>query len=235
MLVHDSCIPITGLFLASTPGKDVCHPFSAGVYSRLAQKAEIEVVVLVARWTLYLERDQFDNGEGGKEPGKPIYVAPLENEAWRASDDTRRRLVSERYAAGIQELLRLGKTVILVYPIPEVGWNVPEYLARARLHGIELDIPLTTSFANFRMRNTSTYDALNAAGDDARLHRVEPASLLCDTYVKGRCVAQLHGVPLYIDDDHLSSTGATLVVNEIFEQLTRLQSQPISDDGRTFD
>ena len=125
--------------------------------------------------------------------------------------------------------------MILVYPIPEVGWNVPEYLARARLHGVELNPPLTTSFANFRMRNTSTYDALNAAVDDARLHRVEPASLLCDTYVKGRCVAQLHGVPLYIDDDHLSSTGAILVVNEIFERLIRLQSQPVSDDDRTFD
>ena len=37
-----------------------------------------------------------------------------------------------RYVAGIEELLDAGLRVVLVYPIPEAGWNVPEELARRR-------------------------------------------------------------------------------------------------------
>ena len=42
--------------------------------------------------------------------------------------------------------------------------------------------------------------------------------VFCDNMVLNNCVAQYAGIPFYLDDDHLSDAGATLVVNEIFKQ-----------------
>lgn len=36
--------------------------------------------------------------------------------------------------------------------------------------------------------------------------------------VLNNCVAQYVGILFYLDDDHLSDAGATLVVNETFKQ-----------------
>ncbi len=111
------------------------------------------------------------------------------------------------------------KTVILVYPIPEVGWNVPAYAARLKAHSVGSTNDLTTSHQLFIERNKRAYEALDDIGEHPNLIRIKPENILCNTYVKGRCVAQIDGVPLYSDDDHLSNAGARLVVNEIMRYI----------------
>ena len=117
--------------------------------------------------------------------------------------------------------------MILVYPIPEMGWDVPSRLARLYLRDGRLSVDsASTSLASFIQRNQRTYAALDRIGTHPRLIRVKPASLLCDTAVKGRCAAQLHGLPLYFDDDHLSDAGAIPVVNAIMAHLRQKPDTP---------
>ncbi len=78
---------------------------------------------------------------------------------------------------------------------------------------------LTTSHRAFTERNKAAYDALDSIGEHPNLVRIKPESMLCDTYVKGRCVVQLKGGPLYSDDNHLSSAGARLIVGEISKHI----------------
>ena len=73
---------------------------------------------------------------------------------------------------------------------------------------------LTTSRRAFIERHKAAYDALDRIGEHPNLVRIKPESMLCDTYVKGRCVVQLNGVPLYSDDNHLSRAGARLIAGE---------------------
>jgi hypothetical protein len=48
---------------------------------------------------------------------------------------------------------------------------------------------------------------------------IKVSEILCNSYVANRCVAQVKGVPLYFNDDHLSKEGAKLVVAEILRKL----------------
>lgn len=222
MLIRDGCAPVTGLFFPGTPEYRDCDPFNMFVYEHLARNEATNVIVLVARWTGYMESDRFDNEEGGRESGLPMFVAPLGDDGWVRDESVRKHLVAEAFAEGIREFLEMGKTVILVYPIPEVGWNVPEYLARTRMLDEKLPEPLTTSFERFRRRNDDAYSALDGVGEHLNLHRLYPADVLCDTYVEQRCIAQLDGIPLYFDSNHLSIAGSALVIDPIIRKIMGL-------------
>ncbi len=171
----------------------------------------------MARWTIYLEGTGFDNGEGGIEPeigylwtdggvkridhNRPLFV--------------RRVAVAESFKSAVSDLLNSGKRVILVYPVPEVGWNVPIYASKKFLHSTENSI--TTNYETYLQRNATAIKALDSLGMHDNLVRIHPDKTLCNTSAKGRCNAVSNGVPLYYDEDHLSNVGAALLTNEIIK------------------
>ena len=119
-------------------------------------------------------------------------------------------------------MIHTGKTIILIYPIPEAGWHVPRYLAKRAMfaspnQGEEKDV--TTSYESYAMRNKDTIQILDSVGEHPNLIRIRPDTIFCNTSVPGRCVVQLNGVSLYRDEFHLSNTGASLVVREIMKHL----------------
>ena len=84
---------------------------------------------------------------------------------------------------------------------------------------------LTTSHRAFIERNKAAYDALDRIGEHPNWVRIKPESMLCDSYVKGRCVVQLNGAPLYSDDNHLSRAGARLIAREIAKHIANNQGE----------
>jgi hypothetical protein len=106
--------------------------------------------------------------------------------------------------------------VVQVYPVPEVGWNVPREVLRRMKVAMGKRDALTTSYEVFRQRHADTYAALDGVGDSPNLIRVRPEDVFCNTVVPGRCVAESEGKPYYWDDSHLNeSAGAPLVVDQI--------------------
>ena len=175
-------------------------------------------VVLVARFTAYLEIDGFDNREGGVEKVVPtVFDDRRHGEAARPPQQ-RSDAIAALYLDTIERLLRAGKRVVLVYPIPEVGWNVPDYAAkRRRYHGAGGEV--TTSYAVFQQRNAATLALFDSLGTRANLARVLPHEIFCDSFVPGRCTATLDGWPLYRDDDHLSDYGAGFLAGPIVDAI----------------
>jgi peptidoglycan/LPS O-acetylase OafA/YrhL len=214
-LSFSGCVPIRGLRRNDDSGARKCEKYNNLVFEYVKKHHEIETIVLISRWTQYLVGSPFDNGEGGREDNGNVYVLPAGVDVHSILPDQRQAFVSKAYIEGVKAFLGLGRKVILIYPEPEVGWNVPQYLAREVLNGISRDGPLTTDLKVFEQRNSAVFSAFNSIGDDLNLKRVYPSELLCDSYLKGKCIAQLDGIPLYSDDDHLGSMGAKLVVNEI--------------------
>ena len=215
-----SCIPVMG---SQSTERDetsqTCQALRQAFFDPATLNALPPTVILAARWTLAMEQQRSNNGEGGQEPGTSfsLHSAQTATLGYQAA-------LAQDYADSVQQLLRQGKTVILVYPIPEMSWDVPNRLARLYLRDGRLSVDsASTSLASFIQRNQRTYAALDRIGTHPQLIRIKPASLLCDTAVKGRCAAQLHGLPLYFDDDHLSDAGAIPVVNAI---MTQLRQQP---------
>ena len=183
-------------------------------------------VVLGGRMPLYLERRMFDNGEGGIEKTNDIFLQVADP----SSADTR-MAISRAFAKTVHHLLQQGHRVVLLYPIPEVGWHVP--------HKFVQDLPrsfnkidewvqsqgVTTSFPVYQQRSKSTFALYDSLPDDPNLLRIYPDKLFCNTRLIGRCVTHDQQALFYVDDDQLSLAGAKLVVDEIMAQSVKVWPQ----------
>lgn len=198
-----------------------CHAFATAVESRILTDPSIRSVVLVARWMMLVE-PVFDNREGfvDRENGDMrLQIGPL-GQARSLPPSEQRRAVMDSYLATIRRYLAAGKQVVLVYPVPEVGWSVPETWARRmRIAGDESQPAPTTSAAVFRQRQAPILAAFDSLGPLPGLVRVRPGDELCGPGPSDRCITEREGRPLYADDDHLSTFGAAPVANAITNAL----------------
>jgi len=207
---RSACPPAPGLTRTGAAASPLCDGFGRGVEAYV-REAGFEVAVLAARWTAGVAPGPFDNGEGGVEPQPGDFLTPI---GARPSDDVDRQgRVIAGYVAGVERLLETGVRVVLVYPIPEAGWNVPEELARRRERSAE---PVTLSIprAAYDARQAAVVAAFDAI-DHPHLWRVRPADILCEGFEPGRCVQSLGDRPLYFDESHLNNAGARLVAPAI--------------------
>lgn len=174
-----------------------------------------ETVILVGRWTLAMERHRPNNGEGGQEPGGDYTL-----ESQRTASEGYTRALAQDYADTVHTLLKSGKKVILVYPIPEMAWDVPQRLAQLYMrHGRLQPDDASVSVQYIKQRNQRAEAALDAIGEQPGLSRVRPSNILCHRAIKDRCVAHTAGAPVYFDNNHLSITGAKPIVDAITQQL----------------
>ena len=209
-VTRSACPPAPGLTRTGPADSPLCDAFDREV-ARFVDEAGFRVAVLAARWTAGVASGPFDNREGGVEgrPGDvltPIGAAPRDNAE-------RQVLVIDAYVRGVEALLDDGLRVVLVYPIPEAGWNVPEELARRREASRE-PVTLSTPRAAYDARQAAVIAAFDAI-DHPHLWRVRPAEVLCESFVPGRCVQSLGDRPLYFDESHLNNAGARLLAPAI--------------------
>jgi peptidoglycan/LPS O-acetylase OafA/YrhL len=184
--------------------------------------SNVENIILAGRYVLLLERTKFDNGEGGREYGRPTGYYPSDD--FGIAEPARRKAVIAGYKNGVRELLDHGKKVFLIYPIPEVGWNVPSQLFK-RIYIHHLTSKVTTDYNVYRNRSASVITAFDNLGEHKNLTRVFPDKILCNTYEKARCATESQNAILYHDDDHLSVEGAALVINKIFTSQLKVSSK----------
>lgn len=165
---------------------------------------EIKTVILLARYTLRVENTPFDNQEGGVE------VLP---DRYRGRNPDEKLALLDAITRAIQDLQKRGKNVVIVYPVPEAGWDVPKTLRKLSMRGI--GTPLTTSYETYRRRNERVIRAFDAVPDGPQTLRVFPDKVFCNTFIASRCATHWGSVVFYSDDDHLSVAGADLVSQEI--------------------
>ena len=193
LLTHSGCPPIMDRSLLG-PLLTNCAPFTRAALERVLSNPRIRTVVFAARWSFYFDREVFDNGEGGVEQDEPL--VPL--------SQAQRRHWEQAVSRPIRILLATGRRVVLVYPVPEAGWNVPSRMVKGDILGLR---DPSLSLARYLQRSKSAFDALDRIGQDPQLVRLYPADGLCQAST-GRCLLIKDGLPLYVDDDHLSSLGA---------------------------
>ena len=216
-LTYGGCPPVENIYRVDAPSKNKCIEYNKQTFKYLLQNPQIHYVILSARWTLYLEKTRFNNTEGGIEDGEDVFIDVVINGEKKTSDElTRKSQVKNLYKTSIKELLQAGKRVIIVYPVPEVGWDVPRRLLKIILFN-GLKSPITTSYEVFKERNAESISALNEIPNNENLIRIKPDSIFCNTYVKDRCVTQVNSKVLYYDNNHMSNEGAKLVVDEVMK------------------
>jgi peptidoglycan/LPS O-acetylase OafA/YrhL len=213
---HTSCLPLNGFNIYGGAEISNYREFIEGSFE-WATKNDVRTIVIAARFPLYLQGDRYNNGEGGVEPGLPGWVDLEEITDSRWDDKARHARVLAAYEDRILELTKRFN-VVIIYPVPEAGWDVPSLGFKRALFQSDMT-ELTTSYFAYKERTrdvNALFDRLieripNAFG--ARVHEV----LCSDT--TGRCLnADGDGV-YYYDDDHLSNAGARLVAPAIVQAI----------------
>ncbi len=175
------------------------------------------IAVLMMRLPVVVEQSRFDNGAGGVEPGGGPHIARAAGPYDRSVDDA---AVEAALAATVHRLLDKRVKVMLVYPVPEMGWNIPRKLLEiARTHpgnGWQSPLRASVSRQQFHERSRRTYAMLDALGEDPGLARVYPEENLCED---DRCLSHEGTVIFYRDDNHLAREGAARVVDSILRTI----------------
>jgi hypothetical protein len=212
-----SCPPLIDIDpIQEDAGTLACSKLRHSFFRHLSEPGNIPGTIIVnARWPALVERHRFSNSEGGTEPGADW--------AWRmnASDADYARAMAAALTQAIERLVASGRKVILVYPVPELGWDVPKRLTRIHLASGKLTpADASISLDDFAARNRRTIAALDAIAPNKKIIRIRPDSLLCNTTVPKRCAAHIDGESLYFDNNHLSNLGARIVAQEILRAIT---------------
>ena len=110
--------------------------------------------------------------------------------------------------------LSTNRDVYLVRPIPEMGVDVPNTMARALMFG-KPDPHISISLEEYHARHKVAWAAQDAAAAQCGVKILDPLPYLC---YDGRCWGSKDGRPIYRDDDHLSEYGNKLLV-PMFKQV----------------
>ena len=177
------------------------------------------IIIFGGRLPLHLSNDLFNNQEGGIEGNKWKfkYVSVGEYDTIENSFKN--------------EILKLSKNnkIILVYPIPEIGWDFPNKLWNLLPKNSNLIkdylVPknyLTTSYKVYKNRTKSSFELLDSLESD-NIYRVYPHTIFCDTTIKNRCITHDNKSIFYYDKNHLSDNGAKKINNLIIEEIQNIE------------
>ncbi len=183
-------------------------------------KLDKQIVIIGGRLPLYIEHAYFDNQEGGLEKSTNPPALALPGEVW--PDYIDKTSIKPAILNTINTLLEHNIKVILVYPIPEVGFNVPEKIVQYLNNSSTIKLAsfnkasFSTSYKVFQKRTKSSYNIYDGVPDNKNLIRIYPESFLCN---KIRCHTHDTNNIFYKDDDHLSYIGASILLDIILEKM----------------
>jgi len=188
------------------------------------------IIVYSARWPMYLNHRPFDNSEGGRDQSLFLPFYPSNQARKRGEDQS--TLIPKTF----MYLAELGHKVIIVYPVPEVGWNVPD-LINERLDKVPKkplgrkreafqNLSITTSYEVYKKRVKHSKSILDVAQHD-NIYRVYPEEVFCSDET-GRCTTHSNEKLFYYDNNHLSRSGSHLLTKKIADTIEQITSERIT-------
>ncbi len=140
------------------------------------------------------------------------------NNPSKSNDPDIKRLSIYRYL----DLFPKDKKTFLVYPIPETACDVYKLNLRNFKTTNSLIKNLYFNKDEYYDRNKfviDSFDNFTAIQENMNIVPIDSGKIFCDSFIELNCSIINDYDPLYIDDDHLSDKGASLVIEEIFEHL----------------
>jgi peptidoglycan/LPS O-acetylase OafA/YrhL len=179
------------------------------------------IIIFGGRFPLFLTNYFFDNQEGGIE-GLELSLNYVSTDIFET--------IQSSFKNSVDELSKKNK-IILIYPIPEVGWDVPTKLFNKLPKKInelkEYLVPMnyiTTSYQVYKERTKSSFELLDSIkGDD--IYRVYPHTIYCDTLIKDRCMTHDDKNIFYFDNNHPSSKGAEMINELIIKEIEMIEAK----------
>ena len=127
-----------------------------------------------------------------------------------------------------------------MYPVPEVGFWIPNVLAARVLPKLKikylfnqffddsafLKLPkttyVTTSYELYLKRNKEVFNMLDKI-EHHNLFRIYPHKKLCNKQLKNRCITHTKKHIYYRDNNHLSKIGIKLIMPELIDIFDKIK------------
>ncbi len=124
--------------------------------------------------------------------------------------------IDEMTNAYVETLGKLAKyhQVYVTRPTPEAPYSVPDKVAKEmwikKQDKVDLSIPLS----EYQKRSYYAWQAQDIAQQKYGIHIIDVSKVFCDTQ---KCHFTKDGMPLFVDDDHMSQNGS-LLLTPLFKQ-----------------
>ena len=106
----------------------------------------------------------------------------------------------------LKEIKKLDKEIVIVKSTPEMGWEIPGFLAKKLLINQNIDKNYLSVDKKLYIERNDKFDRfINKIQKDLDLNIYDPEGIFCN---KKRCFAFENNFPLFYDDEHLSSLGS---------------------------
>lgn len=203
---RNTCLPIIG---AWPKGDNECRELNDATIKFLHDEDSISRIYMIGRWALNTESE----GYGEEKIGR-IFLENGVNKNY--SSDKNIEIMRQGLKKTLSSIEKMGKKVIIVAQIPEVGFDVPKRLARSALAGKDLEVG--PSLEEYLSRNKNALEILiESSSQYKNTSLMLPHEVLCKT---GRCKIKKDGYSLYKDDDHINATGSRFILKLLHETRT---------------
>lgn len=181
------------------PTEDSCPNKSVEKKNEFGKNIKDSIIIYGARFPVYFSGTGFDNGTVKED----IEVFVIDN-------------LKEEIVKTLNTFEENNNLIILIYPIPTQGWNVPELFFYKDLPtNATVSYPSEVWFER-QKEAVNFLDSLNLQN----VIRIYPSDMFCKNIVEGACVGAINGNIYYSDDDHLSLKGSRFISNEIMKYLS---------------
>ena len=179
------------------------------IYKEKVNNIRDSIIIYGGRFPLHLTEKRFFNGYIQEEGDYGVSNGYSLEEKMKSIENT------------INSFIQNGNKIILIYPIPEQGWNVRKlYISET----IPWSKDLGYSYNIFKNRTQTSYDVLDSISSKD-LYRVYPENIFCNTFIRNQCVGKFKDKLFYQDDDHLAPDGEELLSQEILKVLELILSK----------
>ena len=189
------------------------------------------IVVWHQRWSFRLLEEYFDNKEGHteyqheRERYLTTYLEPINIKT--ETLEQRQKYITQGIKSSADRILEEGHALILVYPVPEMGFDVKNLILKKYSFFYLLNDKkkikiLSTSYDIFKDRNKMIFNTLDSI-NHPKVYRVYPHKFFCNNVIINRCVSNNLEHVFYYDNNHLSLEGSKYIVNDIIKKIGEIE------------
>jgi peptidoglycan/LPS O-acetylase OafA/YrhL len=201
-------------------------------YDKLVDRFLLEnknlVVIWSQRWSYHVLNSEFYDNEYGQNPINIGYFNPSSPIGISATSlEERVEYLQKAIKASANNILKQGHTLILVYPVPEMGFDVRKnyksIFQKILTINKNIDIKvMSIDYHSFKERNKKIYEILDGI-QGPNIYKVYPEKYFCNTIIENRCIANDTEHFIYQDNNHLSLYGSKYIVNGIIKVMEQIE------------
>jgi len=189
-----------------------CSTWLKQTLSIIEANSLIENVLLTFRHTYYNNGDQMYNLRSHIVNGNTQRISIDALKSKEEQNKLRQRYWVS-FEALVERLTLAGKKVYILYPIPELSRHINKIVYPFSIFDeFPRNLDRAGELSYYDERNKNVIPNLNVIAKRYGAKAIKPKEILCDNQF---CTVIHNNKIIYFDDDHLSVTGAELILNNI--------------------